>query len=228
MIKGNERKGEDVAQVAADETKLSGIGLENALREGRLTRPPVHLTGMVKVSEREGYVQFSQAGCDAWVEIPTTLIEQAEHVGYMPCREHSHPQMRITLKSLGNQESEVLLALLAQRRVVVQAQPMLNEQRSWYQQSLPSGAGMPFGLPQPAALLSRRRIGGGRVGGVGGRFFDGGGNPCCCTWEDYSWCPPGYMCVPRMVTSCISCPTGSVCGCDFGSPYCDDSVPPPV
>ena len=96
---------------------LSGADLEEALEEGTLTQAQTTLTGMVKQSEKGGHVSFSQAGCDTWVDLPTDMIERADHVGQRPCRDHSHPLMRITLDEPEDSTGKVLLALLSQPEV---------------------------------------------------------------------------------------------------------------
>lgn len=93
---------------------FSGEDLEEALTEGTLTQAQTPLTGMVKPSEKSGHVSFSQAGCDTWVDLPTDMIERADHVGKRPCRDHSHPLMRITLNEPEDPEAKTLLSLLAQ------------------------------------------------------------------------------------------------------------------
>lgn len=93
---------------------FSGTDLERALAEGTLTQAQTPLTGMVKPSEKSGHVSFTQAGCDTWVDLPTDMIERADQVGQRPCRDHSHPIMRITLKEPKDPKGKILLALLTQ------------------------------------------------------------------------------------------------------------------
>lgn len=93
---------------------FSGTSLEKALQEGALTQSQAVLTGMVKSSEQSGYINFSQSNCETWVDLPTSMIEQADYVAQSPCRDHSHPVMRITLKEPSDAEGKILSALLAQ------------------------------------------------------------------------------------------------------------------
>lgn len=95
---------------------LSGEGLEKALVEGTLlgatTTPGAEpIVGMVKQAA-SGSISFSLVGCDSWVDIPIVLIERAEQIGHQPCRDHSHPLMRITLKATDDPAAKVLGALL--------------------------------------------------------------------------------------------------------------------
>ena len=99
---------------SVNDNSFSGASLEKALKEGGLTQTPALLTGMVKSSEKSGHVSFSQSGCDMWVDLPTDMIESADHTGQRSCRDHSHPVMRITLKEPKDPEGRILLSLLAQ------------------------------------------------------------------------------------------------------------------
>lgn len=93
---------------------FTGAALEKALKDGSLTQPQTVLIGMVKGSEQNGYIGFSHSGCDAWVDLPTDMVAQADHMGHQGCLDHSHPIMRITLNEAKSPEGKVLLALLAQ------------------------------------------------------------------------------------------------------------------
>ena len=66
-------------------TTFTGQTLVEALRSGELDQPSgVVLIGMVKESEQQDHVAFARGGCDTWIDLPTSLIEQAEHVGAGP------------------------------------------------------------------------------------------------------------------------------------------------
>jgi hypothetical protein len=93
---------------------LTGGQLEQALRDDKLGAAAVPLTGMVKKAEKIGHIAFTRAGCDTWVDIPVEMIEHAEHVGQQTCKDHTHPIMRLTLKTSDNPEQQILMALLAQ------------------------------------------------------------------------------------------------------------------
>lgn len=96
------------------ETSFSGDSLEKALQEGHLDSGTAELRGMVKTSDESGHVAFSRAGCDTWVDIPTDMIEHAEHVGSRSCGDHSHPVVTISLKEPTDPEGQILAALLSQ------------------------------------------------------------------------------------------------------------------
>jgi hypothetical protein len=95
------------------ENLFSGDALENALKSDALEQSEVELTGMVKASEKEGYIAFARGGCDTWVDMPTSMIEQAERIGQKKCKDHSHPQFTITLKTAATPEASVFAQLLA-------------------------------------------------------------------------------------------------------------------
>jgi hypothetical protein len=94
------------------EEPWTGVSLEEALRGGELERPGFELVGMVKAAEEAGRISFSRTGCNGWVDIPSELIERAEHIGEQPCHESVHPVFRLHLKQPKDPEAKVLAALL--------------------------------------------------------------------------------------------------------------------
>ena len=132
------------------ETHISGAELEKALNDHTFDHPPAQLTGMVKEAEKPGYINFTSAGCDAWVEIPSAMIAEAEHIGQQPCKDHSHPVFRLSLKPPTDPQSKVLMALLAARSPA-QAPPAI---------------GLPPSAPAPQGMSAMLR-GGGGFGGAG-------------------------------------------------------------
>jgi hypothetical protein len=93
---------------------FSGATLEKALQEGTLNSARKSLTGMVKPSQKSGFISFSHSDCNAWVDLPTEMIEEAEYLGHSSCRDHTHPMMKISLTEPKSDEGRVLYALLAQ------------------------------------------------------------------------------------------------------------------
>ena len=175
------------------EKTFTGASLEKALKNDALTRSGIELVGMVKSSEKAGHISFTRSGCDTWVDLPSDMIEQAEHLGQNTCKDHSHPMFMITLKEAKSPEAQILSALLAQPT------PMPTQVGSMPTQAGPipqmfsgiqgQGAfGSPFlgvgpkgtdgsfivSLPQTSA-----RIGNGGFGG-GGLGFSCFGNVCVC------------------------------------------------
>jgi hypothetical protein len=95
-------------------TALSGPELEDALARGSL-EPKPQLVGMVKASSLSGYASFAQAGCESWVDVPTSLIAEAHHIGHQRCKDHSHPLFRLVLGEPTDPEAKALIRLLAAR-----------------------------------------------------------------------------------------------------------------
>ena len=92
---------------------FTGQGLVDALGAGEFDRPRgVVLIGMVKASEQKDHVAFARGGCDTWIDLPTSLIEEAEHVGSRPCEDHAHPIFRITLRESDDPQARLLAQLL--------------------------------------------------------------------------------------------------------------------
>ena len=126
---------------------FSGADLEKALTEGALTQAQTTLIGMVKPSEKSGHVSFSQAGCDTWVDLSTDMIERADQEGQRPCRDHTHPVMRITLKEPKDAQAKILWALLAQAAPPSPTQLPANV-------ALPGSPSSAQGFPGPASAQS--------------------------------------------------------------------------
>ena len=188
---------------------FSGASLEKALKEDGLTQTPALLTGMVKSSEKSGHVSFSQSGCDMWVDLPTVMIENADHISQSSCRDHSHPVMRITLKEQKNAEGKFLLSLLAQAATNPSAEmPFGGSFRGpQFQGDMPPRE---FLVPD---VPSRPEFGFGGVGTLGGFGFGGfGGRRTLprCRWEQVvcGSTPPG---VPPILcwVYCCTWPNGS-------------------
>jgi len=93
---------------------FTGASLEKALKDNSLTRSGIVLTGMVKASQKDGYISFTRSGCDSWVDLPSDMVEQAEHLGQNACKDHSHTVVKLTLKEPKDAEAKIVTALLAQ------------------------------------------------------------------------------------------------------------------
>ena len=87
------------------EKTFTGADLEKALTSGALTKSGVEVVGMVKSSPKAGHVSFTRTGCDTWVELSTSMIDQAEQLGMTACKDHSHPVFKITLKEATTPEA---------------------------------------------------------------------------------------------------------------------------
>ncbi len=172
------------------EKKFTGKALESALKENSFEQVSAgtQLYGMVKQSEKEGYISFTQSGCDTWVDLPSTMIEQAEFIENRTCKDHSHPIMKITLKQSGSPEYNVLLALLGQSTVSRNnVQNVINPPDGDYaSRNLMQGNYLNTGNPvfPPTNFLSARRAGG--LGLLDCKINCG---PCtaCIPWTDICW-----------------------------------------
>jgi hypothetical protein len=97
-----------------DET-FTGEALEKALLNDELSQPGLELIGMVKTSDQKKHISLTTSGCDEWIDVPTSMIEQADRIGSSRCKDHSHPVFKLTLKEPKTPEAHILSALLAQR-----------------------------------------------------------------------------------------------------------------
>ena len=96
-------------------TALSGPALEDALARGSFDQPKAQLIGMVKASAKSGYISFAQAGCESWVDVPSSLIAEAQQIGHQSCEGHSHPLFRLVLNEPTDPEAKALIGLLTTR-----------------------------------------------------------------------------------------------------------------
>jgi hypothetical protein len=155
------------------ETEFTGASLEQALKEQSLSSSGTTLTGMVKASEKSGHIGFTQTGCETWIDLPTGMIERAERLGERPCKEHTHPLMRLTLKNAKDPHQQILLALLAQTAQATQPTSGMPD-AAWALQGQtplnPYGLN-PYGFGSQVPSTLGRRVGGGGIGlGYGGSF----------------------------------------------------------
>lgn len=169
---------------------FTGAALEKALKDNSLTHSGVMLTGMVKASQKDGFISFTRSGCDSWVDLPTDMIEQAEQLGQNTCRDHSHTVMRITLKEPKDAEARIIAALLAQPAPVQRPAGMAQEWPApvpFMYQNHPAESALsrfePQGLGQGFLVPLRRNVPLG-FGGGGGLGFDCFGNVCICNSDD--------------------------------------------
>jgi hypothetical protein len=95
------------------ETAYTGSSLEQALKSGTLEKPAIELVGMVKASEKANHISFARGDCETWIDLPTNLIDHAEHVGQRSCRDHVHPVCKVTLKEPKDPTAQILSSLLA-------------------------------------------------------------------------------------------------------------------
>jgi hypothetical protein len=94
---------------------LDGAALEKALAQGSFDQSSPQLVGMVKASEKAGHINFAPAGCGSWVDVPSGMISEAQHIGHQTCEDRSHPVFRLSLVEPSDRQAKVLLELLSAR-----------------------------------------------------------------------------------------------------------------
>ena len=69
---------------------------------------------MVKKSEgKEKTIQFAPGGnCSNWLTIPLEFIEDVEIIKTVPCKDHTHPLVRLNLKTPKTPEAKVFSSIL--------------------------------------------------------------------------------------------------------------------
>ena len=98
--------------------KMSPTEFQQALAAKTL-RSPLILTGLAKEADDNSSIMFSPDDCLTWIRIPLTLLEEIEFLGEVPCKDHSHPLVRLNLKRPSGDESvfaELLEGLLSYMR----------------------------------------------------------------------------------------------------------------
>ena len=180
------------------EKTYTGAALEQALKDNALTKSGIVLVGMVKPAEKAGHINFTRTGCENWVDLPVDLIECAEHVGQGPCKDHSHPVMKITLKEPKDPAAQIYAALLAQSGSPHAGGPMPgggHHHHHHHGHFASHGQGVRAdggGAPGPGYSMPRSsaRIG---LGGTG-HFPGGGGLNAWGCWDSCcgSYCAAGH------------------------------------
>lgn len=76
--------------------------------------PPLRLTGLVKLPEEStGGLEFALGTrCADWTTLPLELVETVEVRQTVPCRDHEHPLVTLTLKAPESAEATAFAALL--------------------------------------------------------------------------------------------------------------------
>jgi hypothetical protein len=205
------------------EKRLTGPQLEKALKSEVFEQTGTELIGMVKSSEKEGYIAFTRSGCEHWVDIPTSMIEDAEQIGRSRCKDHFHPLFKITLKLPQTPEATVLASLLGPAVAAAETYPQAATPMPFQSNTLRSGTGFdgrsqpsqyPTGGWSPGVPQSVQMQ---RLSGGGGGFGPSGGlnlwNPCwdseccdeCILWGR-CWPTGDGRCIPEcLIYRCTPC-----------------------
>jgi hypothetical protein len=112
---------------ATGKVLLGGAELEKALVNHQFDHASTQLVGMVKASSKQGHIAFTPSGCESWVDLPSDMIETAEHIGHQPCKDHSHPLFRLAIKEPSDPVAKAMLALLAVRPAHPHAVPAMAQ-----------------------------------------------------------------------------------------------------
>ena len=93
---------------------LTATELFESLQQVNFTVVPISLIGMVKKSEgKDKTIQFSPgANCSNWVTLPLEVIEDVEIIKTVPCKDHTHPLVRLSLKTPKTPEAKIFSSLL--------------------------------------------------------------------------------------------------------------------
>jgi hypothetical protein len=96
----------------------------------------ITLVGMAKKSDgEEKSIQFAPGqDCTNWTTIPLTAIASVEVIRTVPCRDHSHPLVKLNMKTPDSSDGQLFSSIIAAMQS-------------------PSSAGMPRGLGGPRPSL---------------------------------------------------------------------------
>ena len=75
---------------------------------------PIIFVGMIKTAEDDQHMMFAQGvTCTHWTEVPIDRIESIEVISEIPCKDHSHPLVKLRLTAPASEEA-LMYASLAQ------------------------------------------------------------------------------------------------------------------
>ena len=142
---------------------------------------PLSLLGMVKDAEDDRHLMFAGGtDCETWTEVPLDMIESIELRDVVPCRDHSHPFVKLYLEEPESEEAR-MFASLAKAQMQAPSGPGAAKRRL----PDPNRTSSPFGA-WPVAMESKTLA------------ADGGS--CASCWEfcreltttpdfdDFLWC----------------------------------------
>jgi hypothetical protein len=194
------------------EKTFSGTELEAAMESGELKAKSYHVMGMVKASKKKGYIQFTATHCEDWLDIPVSIIEEAELLGQTQCKDHQHPLFKLMLQKPNDEFGKAVLSILAQ--FASRSHPAAAQNT---QNAVPPRA--PKG---PQIQPYRRGLAGSAQTGHGGISPGTNAEPlwCCCTWDslEHVWTRNGFKLQWVERYMCLPCEYG--CGCDAHGPFC--------
>jgi hypothetical protein len=123
----------------------------------------VVLVGMVKKNEEDPDSLLFAIGqsCENWIAIPSSLIAEIDELGNVPCKDHIHPYVRLTLKVAQNNDTKALVALLAassrQRERTTRLTASHSAQPSFQRSTFTSSLGLPTTQSLFGAINRRSR-----------------------------------------------------------------------
>ena len=93
--------------------KLSTKELVDLLKDPAKAESGLTLVGMVKLAEKsEDSVMFTPSDCDHWIQLPLSSVDEIEHIGNSPCKDHTHVVVRLALKAPTSPEGRLLQGLI--------------------------------------------------------------------------------------------------------------------
>jgi hypothetical protein len=96
------------------ETLSADDFFEKLQQDKLITETPFSIVGMVKKSDgNEKTIKLAPGGhCSNWVTVPLEFIDRVEMVSTVPCKDHSHPLVKLHMKKPKTAEGQLYFDLL--------------------------------------------------------------------------------------------------------------------
>jgi hypothetical protein len=92
------------------------------LRAGSFVSNPLVVTGFVKLPEEGDVLLLAQGhGCTNWNPIALPLIERVEFHRVVPCKDHSHPLVSLTLAQPESEEAQTFANIAKMSQEFIQS-----------------------------------------------------------------------------------------------------------
>lgn len=92
--------------------KYSPAEFIERLKNEEFNSKPLIFVGVLKAAEDEQHLMFANgAYCNNWTSIPVDAIESIELISVIPCKDHSHPLVRLTMKEPASEEAKMFASM---------------------------------------------------------------------------------------------------------------------
>jgi len=97
--------------------KYSASEFIEKLKSDDFGAPSLVFHGMVKVGEDENHLLFANGTyCSNWTAIPINIIESIDFIELVPCKDHAHPLVYLTIKEPTSEEAKMFASMARSNR----------------------------------------------------------------------------------------------------------------